>query len=254
MYIFSSLHMASRWVMIKNAFVDNGDSPEATLEYLLENPLWLVILPGVVFPANTLVADCVLIWRCWIVWNRNFKIVIIPIVSTIAGAILGFLSVASEVHFILHPDIDRNSFADFATPWFGLSLATTLTATLLIIFRIITMSEGRGRGYGRVIEIVVESAALYCVILIIFLPFLVRGLTVAGYPEAILVQVTGMAPTLIVARVSLGLARPNDTWRAASKFSSSVSTWAPSSTRINLSHIPAGSSQNEPGDYKDVPV
>ncbi|KAJ7493791.1 hypothetical protein FB451DRAFT_1491196 [Mycena latifolia] len=251
MYIFSTVHAASRWVMIKNAFIDNGDTPEQTLVYLFENPVWLVVLAGVPFVANTLVADTVLIWRCWTVWNRNFKIIIVPLLLTIAGAVLGFLSVATEVRFILHPEFDRDQFADYATPWSIMSLTTTLSATLLIILRIATMTEGRLRGYTRVIEIVVESAALYCVVLIVYLPFLVRGLATDGYPEAILVQVTGMAPTLIIARVSFGLARPDHTWQASSSFMRSV----PSDTRVALSSRDPPSisvSVHESSEFKHV--
>ncbi|KAJ7118120.1 hypothetical protein C8R44DRAFT_549363, partial [Mycena epipterygia] len=212
MYVFSTVHAASRWVLVKNAFIDHGDTAESTLTYLLVNPLWLVVVPGVMFPANTLVADCVLIWRCWVVWNRNWKIVIIPTLCAISGAVLGFLTIATEAQFILHPDLNRETFADFATPYFILSLVTTLIATLLIILRILTMTDGRARGYGRVIEIIVESAGLYCAVLIIFIPFLIRASANDGYPQAVLAQVTGLAPTLIIARVSFGLARPESTW------------------------------------------
>ncbi|KAJ7087065.1 hypothetical protein C8R44DRAFT_893236 [Mycena epipterygia] len=236
MYVFSTVHAASRWVLVKNAFIDHGDTPESTLTYLLINPLWLVVVPGVMFPANTLVADCVLIWRCWVVWNRNWKIVIIPILCTISGAVLGFLTIATEAQFILHPNRNREMFADFATPYFILSLVTTLTATLLIVFRILTMTEGRARGYGRVIEIVVESAALYCIVLIIFLPFLIRGSDNDGYPQAILVQMTGIGPTLIVARVSFGLARPDHNWNGTSNLNSSIliRSHDPSRTQVEL--------------------
>ncbi|KAJ6575770.1 hypothetical protein DFH09DRAFT_1455262 [Mycena vulgaris] len=253
MYIFSTVHAASRWVQIKNAFIDHGDTPESTLLYLLRNPLWLVILPGVAFPANTLVADCILIWRCWIVWNRNFKVIIVPILCTIAGAALGFLTVATEVKQILNPDLDSNSFTNFATPWFIMSLVTTLIATFFIILRIVTMTEGNLRGYGRVIEIVVESAALYCVVLIIFLPFLALGLTEDGYPEAVLVQVTGIAPTLIIARVSFGLARPDRTWQAPSNFNSSIFARSnPSSTRVEFTRPFPSSGVLESHEFKEV--
>ncbi|KAJ7825123.1 hypothetical protein B0H14DRAFT_3727082 [Mycena olivaceomarginata] len=29
-------------------------------------------------PVNTFLADCILIWRCWAVWNRKTKIVFLP--------------------------------------------------------------------------------------------------------------------------------------------------------------------------------
>ncbi|KAJ7473231.1 hypothetical protein FB451DRAFT_1248802, partial [Mycena latifolia] len=194
MYILFTVYAASHWVLVKNAFIDNGDTVESTLTYLLAPPLWLVVVPGVLFPANTL------IWRCWIVWDRRFKVVLIPILCTIAGA----------------------GWSGFELLWFILWLVTTLSATLLIILRILMMTDRRGCGYCRVIEIIIESAALYCVVLIISLPFILRNSANVGYPEVILGQVTGVGPTLIVARVSFGLAQPDDTWKDRSNPNSSI--------------------------------
>jgi hypothetical protein len=94
---------------------------------------------------------------------------------------------------VLNPNLDRASFVDFATPYFALSLVTTSLATGLIIVRIFTMTGRAARksgGYGRVIEIVVESALLYSVALIIFLPFLVQGSDNDGYAQAVVAQMT----------------------------------------------------------------
>ncbi|KAJ6620503.1 hypothetical protein B0H10DRAFT_2021828 [Mycena sp. CBHHK59/15] len=253
MYILATIHVATRWFLVKTAFIDHGDSPAATLLFLLRNPLWLGVLPAIALTTNTLVADSVLIWRCWTVWNQNFIVIILPVLCTISGAVLGFLSVAEQARYIINPSLDRHTFVDFATPYFALSLVTTLLATLMIILRILMMtkfSPGIAKGYGNVIEIVVESAALYSITLIVFLPFLVSGSFNDGYPQAILVQMTGIAPTLIVARVSFGLARPDETWaeQTNSFFFGSNTQAAP--TQIHLSGIPASTSSNVAGETK----
>ncbi|KAJ7152717.1 hypothetical protein C8R43DRAFT_842260, partial [Mycena crocata] len=160
------------------------------------------------------------IWRCWTVWNYDIRVVIFPILCTIAGAaeflpVLGFLSVAEQARYVINPHLNRESFIDFATPYFSLSLATTLLSTLLMILRIVVVTRiggGTLRGYGQVIELIVESAILYSLTLIVFLPLLVDHAFTHAYPQAILAQMTGIAPTLIVARVSFGFARPSESW------------------------------------------
>ncbi|KAJ7445861.1 hypothetical protein FB451DRAFT_1567985 [Mycena latifolia] len=239
MYILSTIHAACRWLLVKNAFIDHGDTSTTTVLYLIQPPLWLAVLPAVSLTTNTLLSDCVLIWRCWTVWNRNWFIVILPILCTLVGAGLVYRSIAEQAAYIINPKLDRNSFIDFATPYFILSLVTTCLATILIIFRIITMTEPaarKSRGYGRVIEIVVESAVLYSVSLIIFLPFLVSGSYDDGYPQAVVIQMTGIAPTLIAARASFGLARPDEMWQAPISMDFVRSTRSePPSTSIALS-------------------
>lgn len=217
MYILATTHSACHWFIVKNGFIDHGETPTSTALYFVGTPLWITVLSALTLTLNTLIADCILIWRCWIVWNHNWKIIILPTMCTVAGAALGFRSIAEQAAYIINPNLDRNSFVDFATPYFALSLVTTSLATVLIIFRIMTMTESatrKSRGYRRVIEVVVESAVLYSVSLIIFLPLLVAESLEDGYAQAVVVQMTGIAPTLIVARVSLGLSRPDGTWGA----------------------------------------
>ncbi|KAJ7256395.1 hypothetical protein C8J57DRAFT_564202 [Mycena rebaudengoi] len=219
MYILATTHSFNRWIIITHAFIDHSDTPTSTALALIQPPLSLELGGAIVFSTNILISDCVLIWRCWTVWNYNWRIVVLPIICTLVGTALGFRSIADQAAYILNPELDIDMFVDFATPYFILSLVTTLLATLLIVVRILTMSEHntrRERGYGRVIEIVVESALLYSVTLIIFLPFLIRGADEQGIVQSFIAQMTGIAPTLIVARVSFGLARPDETWQAPS--------------------------------------
>ncbi|KAJ6582110.1 hypothetical protein B0H19DRAFT_1252246 [Mycena capillaripes] len=197
MYILSTVHAATRWILIKNAFIDHADTTTSTVVYLVQPPLWLTVVAAVVFSTNTLISDFVLIWRCWTVWNNNRKVVVLPMICTLVGAGLGYRSIAEQAAYVLNPNLDINSFVDYATPYFILSLVTTCLATVY-----------------NLTQIMVESAILYSVALIIFLPFLLRDSFDDGYPQAVVAQVTGMAPTLIVARVSFGLARPDETWQA----------------------------------------
>ncbi|KAJ6473930.1 hypothetical protein DFH09DRAFT_468348 [Mycena vulgaris] len=257
MYTLSTVHVACRWLLIKNAFVDHADTPESTAVYLVEPPLWLTVFSAVVLTVNTLAADCVLIWRCWTIWNRNLLIVLLPIICTLVGAALGFRSIAEQAAYVMNPNLDRNSFIDFATPYFSLSLATTCLATILIILRIITMTEPstrRAMGYGRVVEMVVESAMLYSVTLIIFLPLLVTESSNDGYAQAVVAQMTGIAPTLIVARVTFGLARPDETWQGRVTFMESSRSTLPraniSLSRIHRFDSPANTDSSKPDPFE----
>ncbi|KAJ7787866.1 hypothetical protein B0H14DRAFT_3504929 [Mycena olivaceomarginata] len=48
------------------------------------------------------------------------------------------------------------------------------------------------------------------------IPLLVQDSTNVIYVQAVVAQITGIAPTLIVARVTFGLARPDETWQKPS--------------------------------------
>jgi hypothetical protein len=148
--------------------------------------------------------------------------------------------------------------ADPSTIFFILSLVTTVLTTLLIVFRIATLGLfTKDSPYRNIIEIVVESAALYSIILILFIPLYVQtdirlnfmseylkrvmiGMTVRvlDYPrplrEADMASsiLQGIAPTLIVHRVASGTSRSRQDWgrtRSSMTFASAAPT-APFST------------------------
>ncbi|KAJ7629086.1 hypothetical protein FB45DRAFT_919959 [Roridomyces roridus] len=208
MYILSTVHVIGDWILLElgGGFLGSG-------------PLWITIMSSVAFTLNTLIADLVLIWRCWKIWNNNWVIVTLPILCTLTGAALGFKFTQETLFVLRNPDTNA-TYVDFLTPYISLSLTTTCLATALIIYRIIMMSNPTtrsARGYMRVIEIVVESALLYLVALAVYLRYLVSvdGFLTEWYPKAVVAQMTVRFSlfSLIVARVTFGLARPEETWK-----------------------------------------
>ncbi|KAJ7510903.1 hypothetical protein B0H11DRAFT_2215639 [Mycena galericulata] len=227
MFTIATIQTAVHWAIIRNAFITHGTSPEDTVGALLFPTLSLMVLSGMTLVANTLLADCVLIYRCFAVWNNDWRVIVLPTLTTLAGTALGILTVFETAQFIQsggdpNKFVDYNRFVDYGGPYFCMCLATTLLATILIVARIVWLTydnAGTGAfkfsGYRAVIEMVVESALLYSVALVVYIVLLSGSATSNndGYAQAILIEMTGIAPTLIVARVSFGLARPSASWQ-----------------------------------------
>ncbi|PBK83504.1 hypothetical protein ARMGADRAFT_1089349 [Armillaria gallica] len=96
------------------------------------------------------------------------------------------------------------------------TLGTNILCTALIVARIIYVARGhRGimgaiRTYRGVLEILVESAALYSIIyVLLMILYLLKG-NEYMYPETSSYPVTGIAPTLIILRVASGQGRPEE--------------------------------------------
>ncbi|KAF7301966.1 hypothetical protein MIND_00762700 [Mycena indigotica] len=247
MFAMSTIHLATKWSIVKTAFVLNGETPLSVATYLSSPRPSVEILEATVFATNTFFADSILasylpifVWRCWTIWGRDYRVVTIPALSTITGALLGYLSVAQEARFLLNKATAADAYVQFSNPYFYLSLSTTVLCTLLIVIRIVLLARGsfgQLRSYSGVIEMVVESAAMYSATLIAFIAM--GSLNVAdGYPQAILGPMTGIAPTLIVARVSLGLSRAEPSWKSRGTVSADTMRFTP---QVSLSM--AGSAQ-----------
>ncbi|KAF8988496.1 hypothetical protein BDQ17DRAFT_1257637, partial [Cyathus striatus] len=212
LYILPMVHTAVDWWAVRDEFIVHGDTATSILSQFLHEPLWMQSTGLIVYVLSTVVADCVMIWRCWVIWNKYWLPTMIPIVLLLTA----FAVVASI--FQLKPEDqlsgNRTAFIHSSIIYFSFSLATNATSAALIIYRIISVSRVAGTltDFKGVVEAIVESSVLYTLITIVYLPMTAVDSFDNFYPQAILVHATGMIPTLIIARVALGYARPNSSW------------------------------------------
>ncbi|KAG6844839.1 hypothetical protein H0H87_003270 [Tephrocybe sp. NHM501043] len=184
-FVMSTIHHATFWAYVRRAFIAHGETAESIADALNEYPVW--------FTGTTSVSDA----------NAVLADGVITVTSTSFGAV----------------------GVDYATALYSTSLATTLYCTAAIVYRVIQVGRQsrvgyRLRSYRGVIEILVESSMLYFIATLFALVAYVTSGPASEYASAFWTAVTvrtnltlsGIAPTLVVARVAAGEARPNKTW------------------------------------------
>ncbi|KAK0450515.1 uncharacterized protein EV420DRAFT_737840 [Desarmillaria tabescens] len=229
MYTLATVHLAFRWKLVRSAFVVYG--PEHLYVYMAlasRNTLPARATYSVTSSVNILIANGIMIWRCWTFWGHKWRMIILPVLCTIGGTIFNILYILQNLDALgTHPFQDVIGGTDWAIAYYSMTLSTTIICTTLILYPMLTTEAPSGPKtnlytYHRVIAILIESSALYALTLILLLIYLVRDDLTAPYPQVILSSVTGIAPTLIVARVALGQARPEDPRRSVMTRGSSV--------------------------------
>ncbi|KAK0209814.1 hypothetical protein IW262DRAFT_496016 [Armillaria fumosa] len=220
LYIISTIAFAFFWFFVRFGFIDNGQDALTVFTGLTGfNSQWTAaqISAGVTGIIGTVIADGAMIWRCFIVWGERWFIVFIPVLCLIAETVVKSLQVYHNLHDVIENDefSEFGSRIDWTTLYLSLVLATTLMCTLLIVYRILSVGGIKAglRSYRGVVEVVVESAALYSAALIIYIAFISRNMLGSSYIDIITASIKGIAPTLLVGRVAAGHARPNDTWK-----------------------------------------
>ncbi|KAK0484593.1 hypothetical protein IW261DRAFT_846852 [Armillaria novae-zelandiae] len=157
-----------------------------------------------------------LIWRRFTVWGDRWLFVVFPIQCLITETIAKCFQVYQN-----YSDDKGSAPAQFAAAidwtmiYLSLVLTTTLTCTLLVVYRILAVNGIKTglRTYRGIVEVIVESAALYSTALIVYIAFASRNTLGSAYVDVIMASIKGIAPTIIVGRVAAGHARPNDTWK-----------------------------------------
>ncbi|KAJ7688264.1 hypothetical protein B0H17DRAFT_1068945 [Mycena rosella] len=189
-------------IAFDNPDVDFGP-PNSTLG-LITNACWALVTP---------VADIFIVFRTFIVWNRNWYIVILPMLLCLANFGIGILVILSLVEVGDQNSAISSSKVDSLNAFISLSLCTNVVCTGLIAFKIIQVyrqvawmvSNNAGRADSmRILSIIVESAAIYTLLLIATL------ITdhVASFVTFILIDCTpptiGLVFSYIIIRVSRG--------------------------------------------------
>ncbi|KAF8625050.1 hypothetical protein AX15_005580 [Amanita polypyramis BW_CC] len=125
------------------------------------------------YVTQTLLGDALVIWRCYLIWDRNLFIVGFPLLlllgSTATG--IGVLYSFSKV------DPEANIFVEKLQQWivsfFSLTLATNLIGTGLVAYKLWRINHEEFRRSSRrlypVLLVIVESGAIYSAALLVLL-------------------------------------------------------------------------------------
>ncbi|KAJ7215418.1 hypothetical protein GGX14DRAFT_442915, partial [Mycena pura] len=189
-----------------------------TFEFLVDNNAdALSAAEDIRLAINSVVVDLLLLYRCYIIWGSNKKIIILPaILVPIPFVLLG--SNGTEFLAFTQGRFLNVEF-DPRVPYIVM-MGTTLFLMLLTAGRIWYLRReayivGCGRfrkRYDFAIAIILESGAVYCVSLIIWVVSVSVMVNYSESPAAIIFeqvasalfrQTMNMAPTLLLVRVGL---------------------------------------------------
>ncbi|KIJ63667.1 hypothetical protein HYDPIDRAFT_155887 [Hydnomerulius pinastri MD-312] len=172
------------------------------LYYVTPDPMF--IAASFLYVCNIFAQDLLLIWRLYIVWGYNWKVVVVPLIGEAAHVACATTSVV----LISRPmELFSPLVQGFGTASWTLAVIINTTVTCGIAYRLWRAGRdiGQGAAYKSTIYIVIESGALIAsCTLVIF------ALDIAGSPAGFLAfkvaaQIATTTPLMIIARLGLGL-------------------------------------------------
>ncbi|SJL13658.1 uncharacterized protein ARMOST_17105 [Armillaria ostoyae] len=214
LYITTTVDFALTWSYAHSVFVDHGQTLWTKYMSYQTPGMGITIGAASAGAICTVLADSTMVWRCWIVWGRRWQTVLLPVLLLISTIVLKIIAMSRDY---TPPDGYVLGYVLYSS----FTFASTLWCTLFIIYRIVTVARSAGeagRGlsaYRHVIEVLVESSALYSISLILFVAFYARNDTTMYYFIVLSAFTRGIAPTLLVGRVAAGHARPDDSWQGS---------------------------------------
>ncbi|KAI0029799.1 hypothetical protein K488DRAFT_88395 [Vararia minispora EC-137] len=135
LYGLSTAHVSLALRRLIIGFVDI-QGPD-TIAYFADIAAPINRAKDVIYVTSTVIADSVVVWRCWAIWNGNLYVLVLPILLVMGTAASAYGAVSQ--YFLANPNPTES--VSFGTAMFAVSLTTNVFVTLLSVGRVWWMSR-----------------------------------------------------------------------------------------------------------------
>ncbi|KAI0328953.1 hypothetical protein GY45DRAFT_1435787 [Cubamyces sp. BRFM 1775] len=198
------------------AFVDHVDKPGGPLTYFEhEGNVPSYMVGPVLFALLTLVGDCFMTYRIYVIWRRELTSLVIPTLLIVGGLVSAactgqalYRSPGSLPSGLKAPAVYKPLIA-----YFVMTLVTNIVTTLLLLARIlyydrearsIFHSQTRASSVRwKVMKTVIQSEAIYSIAILVNLVLYAIGSNAVYITFAALPPLVGISFTMIIARIGL---------------------------------------------------
>ncbi|QRV84179.1 hypothetical protein RhiJN_12195 [Ceratobasidium sp. AG-Ba] len=212
LFALSTAHIAVQLRRLYVGLVEHAHTPGGPVDYFDDMAHRLNVIGTCLYAAILFVGDSVVIHRCFLIWGKRLKVVILPVLLLLGTTATGYASIGLLTQLTPRGPSYEGSIARCTRATFILSLATNIVTTFLIAYRILTTARQVAgsvdvRPYIGGLAIIIESAAIYTFGLLVYLVIFLMKSNVAYIVFCALCPIIGIVPTLIIVRVGLGLTR-----------------------------------------------
>ncbi|PPQ90956.1 hypothetical protein CVT25_015682, partial [Psilocybe cyanescens] len=225
LYIAYLLQFIGQWYMLKITVVDQGITRGKLFIAVARSPGWGNLLNNITSFILSSLADILLIWRCFHVWDDSVRVILLPLMVLVVQ--IGELDRHMySTNKICSAKSDANIYNtqraqilnEFIAAGMFTTFACTLFTTLLIIYRIypVTYREGgfsnTTQRFKFILDILIQSAALHSLTSLAYAIASVLPLdntdnaallSTQIYSSSLFFFIAGAAPTVMVARIAL---------------------------------------------------
>lgn len=176
LWMLSTAHIIVNIIRVEYAFVKyRSTHPGGPAAFLADVTQQTYILKHALYVLQTLLADGVVIYRCYVVW-RSIWIIILPSMLWCSVAVTGVIGLyCASQSGSSSGDMDAQVLSSWVTAFFAFTIATNLLSSGLLVYRIwlIESNASTARTTNStmipLMRVLMDTAVLYSVVLFIAL-------------------------------------------------------------------------------------
>ncbi|TFK47989.1 hypothetical protein OE88DRAFT_1738112 [Heliocybe sulcata] len=206
MVVISIMHNAISVQRNVQAFFDHVDGNP--VKYFILSSNFPNLFQTTLFVVQVLIGDAMLIYRSFIVYGRDWRVVAVPILMLLGTLVSGIELVYQFSIVDARTVTDETYFGNVVQPWSTAmkvaSMAQNIVCSTIIALRIWRIGRyDSGKIYWRSIELIVESGILYSLVVLVLLVLNVTKQNTYSIVYYALVPIIGIIFTCIIIRVGL---------------------------------------------------
>ncbi|CAL1712311.1 unnamed protein product [Somion occarium] len=212
MFIMASLHFAINAYRMVKGYVVHTQDPGGAVAYLDNLKTWHHVLKDTLFGVQEVLGDLAAIYRCWVIWDRNVRVIIIPLLFFAITAGTGSTIVGMYPYTSPGTAIFDARFQPWILAFYASEMVQSTLVTSLMAFRIWHTDRAAapfrvpsGPGLLPIARILIESAALLVVPEVILLALYAAESNGQFIVLETICSIVGITFTAITIRVTLQL-------------------------------------------------
>ncbi|KAH7907407.1 hypothetical protein BJ138DRAFT_1116715 [Hygrophoropsis aurantiaca] len=165
----STTHIVLNIQRCFNGFIEHRDAPGGPVAFFEDPSVKTFIVQNALYGAQTMIADALVIYRCYVVW-QSFRVVIIPVMAWLSALVTGVFS----SYVLAHPtSISTGVFFKASKQWTATylfcSLSTNVLGSGLLAYRLWSIDRNVApfrttkSHVAPMLRIFVDSAILYAI-------------------------------------------------------------------------------------------
>lgn len=209
MWGIATAHLSINCYRLIQGYVIHVRDPGGSTAWFSILSSWSHITKDALFATQEILGDAVAIYRTWILWNQDWKILLPLLALLLSGAISGYSVCATYTQEHGESSIFDKKLQAWICAFYVISFVQSVLTTGLMAYRIWS-SDRRSvkyrldkKGLMPYLRILVESAALQLVVELIVLAFYTSSLNAQYIVLEILTPIVGITFNAITIRIAL---------------------------------------------------
>ncbi|KIK51359.1 hypothetical protein GYMLUDRAFT_78233 [Collybiopsis luxurians FD-317 M1] len=176
MFVIATMHLALNAARTVAGYVDHGLTPGGPVAFIAPLRPWDHVLKDTLYATQESLGSTAAIYRCWVLWNRNWKVIVIPVALLVVEIVAGYMVCGLYVTSSSTTSIFDPQLITWITTFYSFAVGLNIVTTSLMSYRIWSThrqsSAYKANNNSRllsILRILIESAALQLIVEIVLL-------------------------------------------------------------------------------------